>query len=147
MNELWVILVIAFLTGITASLGLGGGFILVVYLTIFTETAQLQAQGINLLFFIPIAVLSLVIHIKNGFIEKKILPPCILFSVIGAVIGVLFTGMISSELLSKLFAAFILIIGLKEIWTSAKEIKNDRKNTKRSQTEFELFVTKPKNSP
>ena len=43
MNELWVILVIAFLTGITASLGLGGGFILVVYLTIFTETAQLQA--------------------------------------------------------------------------------------------------------
>lgn len=142
-----MILAIAFLTGITASLGLGGGFILVVYLTIFTQTAQLQAQGINLLFFIPIAVLSLVIHVKNGFIEKKVLPACILFSVIGAVIGVSVTGMISSDLLSKLFAAFIFIIGLKEIWASAKEIKAGRRKKRVERIEIELFVTKPRNSP
>lgn len=147
MSEFWMILAIAFLTGITASLGLGGGFILVVYLTIFTQTAQLQAQGINLLFFIPIAVLSLVIHVKNGFIEKKVLPACILFSVIGAVIGVSVTGMISSDLLSKLFAAFIFIIGLKEIWASAKEIKAGRRKKRGERMEIELFVTKPRNSP
>ena len=47
----------AFLTGILASLGLGGGMILILYLTIFAGMAQFEAQGINLIFFIPIALL------------------------------------------------------------------------------------------
>lgn len=52
----WIILsLVSALTGITASMGLGGGFILVIYLTVFKKMAQLEAQGVNLLFFLPIA--------------------------------------------------------------------------------------------
>lgn len=52
----WIIIgIVAFLTGITASMGLGGGFILVIYLTIFAQMPQLAAQGVNLIFFLPIA--------------------------------------------------------------------------------------------
>ena len=47
--------VIGFLTGIMASMGLGGGFVLVVWLTLFADVQQRTAQGINVLFFLPIA--------------------------------------------------------------------------------------------
>ena len=53
----------AFLTGIFASMGLGGGMVLIVYLTVFAGFSQIAAQGINLVFFIPIAIISLVLII------------------------------------------------------------------------------------
>ena len=70
----WIIIgIVAFLTGITASMGLGGGFILVIYLTIFAQMPQLAAQGVNLIFFLPIAAFSLIFHIKNKMIEKSVI--------------------------------------------------------------------------
>ena len=57
-------ILVGMLTGATASMGLGGGFIQLVYLSVFTEIPQDIAQGINLLFFLPIALLSLVIHLS-----------------------------------------------------------------------------------
>ena len=86
--------IVSLLSGLTASLGLGGGFILVIYLTAFVNMSQIQAQGVNLLFFIPIAVLSL----------------------IGFILG----NRLGSEWLSKLFAMFILIVGLKELFHRKK---------------------------
>ena len=66
----------AFLTGIFASMGLGGGMVLIVYLTVFAGFSQIAAQGINLVFFIPIAIISLVLHTKNKLVEwKKTVPP------------------------------------------------------------------------
>ncbi|MFR4023411.1 MAG: hypothetical protein ACLTZI_10730 [[Eubacterium] siraeum] len=47
-------ILVGILTGATASMGLGGGFILLVYLSVFTEIPQDIAQGINLLFFSPL---------------------------------------------------------------------------------------------
>ena len=41
----------AFLTGILASMGLGGGMILILYMTLIAGMEQLTAQGVNLLFF------------------------------------------------------------------------------------------------
>ena len=41
-------ILVGILTGATASMGLGGGFILLVYLSVFTEIPQYIAQGINL---------------------------------------------------------------------------------------------------
>ena len=65
-------ILVGILTGATASMGLGGGFILLVYLSVFTEIPQDIAQGINLLFFLPIALLSLIIHIKNKLTDLKL---------------------------------------------------------------------------
>ena len=38
-------------SGIIGGMGLGGGAVLIIYLTVFKNTEQLRAQGINLLFF------------------------------------------------------------------------------------------------
>lgn len=63
--NLLVTLIVSFLTGVMASLGLGGGMVLILYLTLIAGTGQLEAQGINLFFFLPIAAVSLFFHTKN----------------------------------------------------------------------------------
>lgn len=120
---MWISFLVSFFTGTAASLGLGGGFILLVYLTAFAGVGQLEAQGINLIFFIPIALLSLILHKMNKLLCTKAVLPCIIAGVIGSVIGVLCAGFIGSKLLNKLFAVFIIIVGLKELFH-----KSDSKN-------------------
>ena len=118
----WIILsLVSALTGITASMGLGGGFILVIYLTVFKKMAQLEAQGINLLFFLPIAAFSLIFHAKNHLIEKKVLLPSILPEIAGVFLGVFFARAIGSDLLRKIFAGFVLLVGVREIFSALRK--------------------------
>ncbi|MDE7100907.1 MAG: hypothetical protein K2O05_03535, partial [Anaeroplasmataceae bacterium] len=70
-------LIVGLLAGVTASMGLGGGFILMIYLTTIAGIDQIDAQGINLIFFLPIALISIIMHIKNKLIDKKPLLPII----------------------------------------------------------------------
>ena len=116
MNFL-IISIVAFLTGIAASMGLGGGMILIIYLTIFTTLPQIQAQGINLIFFLPIATISLIIHTYNKLVQWKKIIPAIICGSIGVYIGCLIACNISSLLLTRLFAIFIILIGVKEIFS------------------------------
>ena len=60
-----------FFAGFAGGLGIGGGGILLLCLTVFGGMDQLPAQGINLVFFLPVAAVSLFIHIKNGFVNWK----------------------------------------------------------------------------
>ena len=77
----------AFLTGIFASMGLGGGMVLIVYLTVFAGFSQIAAQGINLVFFIPIAIISLVLHTKNKLVEWKKAVPAVLWGTAAVIIS------------------------------------------------------------
>lgn len=105
----------AFFTGIFASLGVGGGMILIIYLTVFAGFDQLAAQGINLIYFIPIAALSVAIHTKNKLIEWKKIVPSVIIGVIFAAVGTYAAERIGSPMLKKIFAVFILLIGVKEL--------------------------------
>ena len=57
-------------TGILSGFGVGGGTLLLVYLTAFAGVDQHQAQGVNLLYFLPAALLALPAHVKNGYIRR-----------------------------------------------------------------------------
>ena len=58
-------------SGIAGAMGLGGGAVLIIFLDMFTENSQLQNQGINIIFFIPIAITAIIIYAKNKEIEFK----------------------------------------------------------------------------
>lgn len=118
----------AFLTGIFAALGVGGGMILILYLTIFEGMEQLTAQGINLIYFIPIAALAVIIHTKNKLIEWKKIIPAIITGVVGAVAGTYIAKLIGSPFLTKIFAVFILIIGVKELFYKPKSDSCDNQD-------------------
>lgn len=121
-----VTLIVSFLTGVMASLGLGGGLVLILYLTLINGTGQLEAQGINLFFFLPIAAVSLFFHTKNKLVEwKKVLPTIIT----GCVFSLLFSFVANAcdvSLLSRLFGGFVTAMGIMILFNSKN--KNGRGN-------------------
>ena len=104
--------IVGFFTGILASMGLGGGFILVVYLALCTDIVQKSAQGMNLLFFIPITLLAVGFHIKNKLIDLKTVLICSAYGVAATVIGFYIAQALDNNWLSKGFAIFFIIVGL-----------------------------------
>lgn len=103
-------------SGVIASMGMGGGAVLLIYLNLFTATEQLNAQGINLLFFIPTAVFSLFFYIKNRQIKWKKVFPIAAFGLIGAALGLWLTTFIQGALLTKIFGGFLIALALKEFF-------------------------------
>ena len=111
-------IIVGLLSGITASMGLGGGFVLLIYLSAFTDTNQAIAQGVNILFFLPIALLSVCIHLKNKLINVKTVIKYSITGLIGAMTGSLLSVYLDAGLLRKLFAVFLIVIGLRELFSS-----------------------------
>ena len=108
---------IAFITGIFASMGVGGGMILIIYLTSFSGIEQISAQGINLIYFIPIAAFSVILHSRNKLIQWKKIIPSLLTGIIFAAAGAYAAEFLGSDILKKIYGVFILAVGLKELWT------------------------------
>lgn len=115
--------IIGFLTGVMASMGLGGGFVLVVWLTLFADVQQRTAQGINVLFFLPIAFVSLIMHLKNGLVNKLLVKKLAVGGLLGAAVGTLVSQVIANDLLRKLFALFLLAFGLRELFAKRTDAK------------------------
>lgn len=113
----------AFLSGLLASMGLGGGMILILYLTLIEGVSQRSAQGINLVFFLPIAALAMIIHCRAGLADiEKLLPAIISGCVTGAIFSFA-AGRIESELLSKLFGGFVIAFGAATAYKALKKRK------------------------
>lgn len=108
-------------SGILGSMGLGGGAVLLIYLTLFTDTPQLTAQGINLLFFIPIGTLALIIYTFKKQIKWKQTIKIALWGLLGSFAGLTLTDFLGGEITGKIFGGLLIILGLTEIF---------RKNTK-----------------
>lgn len=113
----WIFIFAAgFLGAALSALGMGGGGILLIYLTVYAGIPQLAAQGINLMFFIPIAVVAVTIHIKNKLVKWKIVWPCVLFGLPGVFLGAWLASYIGSDILRKIFGVFLLVVGFRELF-------------------------------
>jgi uncharacterized membrane protein YfcA len=115
MNPLFLALV-GFFSGLTASMGLGGGFVLLICFSLFTELPQLENQLMNLIFFLPIALFSVILHAKHRLIDKQVVWKAVLAGIAGVLIGTLLSQWLEEALLSKLFGALIVLVGLRELF-------------------------------
>lgn len=97
-------------SGILGGMGMGGGTVLIPLLTMLTNLSQHKAQGINLISFIPMAVVVLIIYIKNKLINFNKILYIIIPAIIFAVIGSMLTNLSSGTLLRKIFGGFLLIL-------------------------------------
>ena len=108
-------------SGILGSMGLGGGAVLIIYLTLFTSAEQLAAQGINLIFFIPIATVSVAIYAIKKQIDWKRVAVLGVSGLIGAFLGLFAASFLGGQIASKAFGGLLVIMGLKEIFFGAKK--------------------------
>ena len=95
---------------------MGGGAVLLLYLRVYGGYAQLEAQGLNLLFFLPIAVLSIFLHSRNHLIAWKSSAYCIAAGLPCVFLGVWLGTRLGNDILSKLFGLMLLVIGVRELW-------------------------------
>ena len=100
---------------------MGGGAVLIIYLTVFQNTEQLKAQGINLLFFIPIALLAVIIYAFKKQIKWKTTIPLAIGGIAGAILGFALTNFIGGNFTAKTFGGFLILLGIKELFKKTKK--------------------------
>lgn len=119
--------IILFLIGLAAGtisgMGIGGGTILIPALVLFVKPEQHIAQSVNLLFFIPTAVIALIIHIKNKRVDFKMAVPIVIFGLTGAFIGSRLALTLQGTDLRKWFGIFLLAMGAYEMFRKVSDEK------------------------
>ena len=103
------------LCGILSGFGIGGGSLLMIYLTAFQDVPQQTAQAINLLFFLPTAASSLIFHIRGKQVSWQAAIPAALCGVVTAAAGAWAATVLEPQLLRKLFGGFLLLVGVSEL--------------------------------
>ena len=117
MNLFAILIGIA--TGIISGFGIGGGSLLVLYLTTIIGATQYTAGGINLIYFIGCAPIALTGHIQNKRIEWKTVVYCVLAGIAIAIPTSLLADGLDGNWLRRLFGLMLLYIGIKE-WQAGK---------------------------
>lgn len=113
-------ILIGVVSGIISGIGMGGGTILIFILTTFAGIEQHTAQGINIVFFIPTAIASIIINYKNKNIDFKVTKYIIIFGIVGSFIGSIIAINTDVKILRKYFGFFLLLIAIYEIFTFLK---------------------------
>ena len=102
--------------GVLSGLGIGGGTLLMVWMTAVMDMEQRMAQGINLLYFLPTAVCALIFHIKNRLIRWRVVLPAAITGCLSAAGAALLATSVDASLLRKLFGGFLILVGITELF-------------------------------
>ena len=112
-----------FVCGVLSGLGIGGGTLLMVWMTAVAGLEQRAAQGINLLYFLPTAACALFFHIKNRLIRWRVVLPAIITGCLTAAGAAWLATAIDTGLLRKLFGGFLILVGIRELFTAQRRDK------------------------
>lgn len=115
------------LSGIIAGMGMGGGTLLIPLLVIGLKYEQILAQGINLIAFIPMAVVVLIIQTKAKLVNYK---KTFIMSIMGLVTAVgssFLAKLIPPKILGVLFGVFLIITAVYQLITLFSIKKNNSK--------------------
>ena len=120
---IWITLPIVSFLGFLAGLGVGGGSLLMLWLTFIVGIEYEQARIINLLFFLPSALIATLFHRKQGSVNIRKIIPAILAGCISAAVFSYIGGKIHTGLLKKCFGALLLVTGLRELFYRPRKAK------------------------
>ncbi len=107
--------------GVLSGFGIGGGSLLMVWMTAVLQMEQRTAQAINLLFFLPTAAASWIFHVKSGPVAWTANVPAALAGLATAALSAWVATMIDAALLRKVFGVFLLFVGVSEIFRKPKK--------------------------
>ena len=129
MDWLWYIL-ISFVSGTFAGMGMGGGTFLIPLLILFMGTAQTQAQAQNLVVFVPMAIVVGIIYSCQKLVDWKRAWIVALPATCIAVLGSLLAVNLSGRVLRIIFGAFVATVGMWQLISILVKIVNHKKNVK-----------------
>lgn len=125
-------ILIGLVAGIVSGTGMGGGTILIFLLSFLLGIDQHIAQATNLIFFIPTAVVAIIVNLKNKNIDLKLAIIISIFGILGAIIGANISIRIDVGILKKCFGIFLAMIAINEIYSIFKLYVKSYKNNKKT---------------
>ena len=121
----YLYLILGFLGGIPAGMGMGGGTVTIPLLVLVGGVEQKIAQCANLFSFLPMSVGALKTHAENGLLKTDgilwIILPALALSILGANLA----AALSPGTLKKAFGAFLILLSFFGFY---KALKGTEKN-------------------
>ena len=108
-------------------MGMGGGTILILCLSMFMGVNQHIAQATNLVFFIPTSIVAIITNIRQKYIDFKVGIPIAVCGVAGAIIGAIIANKLEVGRLKKYFGIFLGLIAIWEIYSLLKKYIYEKK--------------------
>ena len=109
-----IVVVIGLITGILSGmLGVGGGIFMVPAMVLVLLMPQSFAQGISLLVIIPTAMMGAYTHLHKGNVVSRIVPWIAASSVITSVIGSMLALGPLKNVLTQVFAVFLVLVSIQ----------------------------------
>jgi uncharacterized membrane protein YfcA len=122
-ESLWLIVPISILLGFLSGLGTGGGSLLVLFLTLGLNMDPIEARTINLLFFLPAALIACLFRWKQNKLDFKKVLPAIITGCIFAGIFYFISTVMDTAILKKLFGGLLLFTGVRELFYRPRNAK------------------------
>ena len=114
-------LIVGTVLGFLSGLGIGGGSLLIIWLTVVLGLDPQTARSINLLFFVPSAVIVCFLRFQDGTLMLRPLLPAMIAGCAAAGLFSWISTAVDIEILKKLFGTVLIVAGLREIFYRHKE--------------------------
>ena len=119
-----LLITVSFLIAILMGMGVGGGGLLVIFLTLCLNYNQILAQGTNLIFFIVVGVASMIFHIKKRKINLRQVLIIIIFGSFGSILFSYHANSINPEIPKKVMGALLTVSGFFTLYKVFIKKKN-----------------------
>ena len=112
--------IMAIFLGFLTGLGIGGGSLLALWLTLVLKVDAFTARGIVLLFFIPAAVISSILRWKQGALSIRSSLPAMISGCTGAIVFSFLSTTVDLHLLDRLLGLILIGAGIRELFYKKK---------------------------
>lgn len=109
------------LLGFLSGIGVGGGSLLILWLTLVLQVAQDTARSMNLMFFIPPALVACFFRWKQGVLNLKSILPAVICGCLAAGLFSYVGNKLDTNLLQKLFGGLLIATGIRELLYKPKK--------------------------
>lgn len=116
VTSLPISVIIGIILGFLAGLGIGGGSLLILWLTLVAGITPPDARWINLVFFLAAAGAVSVFRWKKGALQIRKLLPAIIAGCVCAGLFAWLRGYFNPVLLQKGFGFLLLFTGIRELF-------------------------------
>ena len=104
------------ISGVVGGMGMGGGTVLIPLLSFLKTVPQHVAQAVNLIAFIPMAVVAIIFHIKNRLIDFGGILYVILPGVAFAAVFSYIAENLSGDVLQRIFGGFLIALSVVQFF-------------------------------
>lgn len=123
---------VGILSGTLGGMGMGGGTLLIPLLTLIFNFNQKMVQGINLISFTIMAIVIVIIHIKNKLIDVRVALGFFCCAIVTTVLGAYLASVVSGKNLKFCYGILLILIAIYQVVGEIKNLKNNPKDNKSS---------------